>query len=246
MRNPAAKAGFFVCDRAIAIALEALHVRKPSTHAALDQLFLDARTHNKWQHKDVPDSLLRELVDVLKMGPTSANCSPARFVFVKSKEAKERLKPLLTEGNRDKTMQAPVCAIIGYDLEFYEHLPKLFPHTDARSWFAGKPEKIRDDRLPQRHAAGRLPDPRGARARARLRADVGLRQRRRRQGDFFAGTERQVEFPVQPRLRRSDRPQAALAALRLRRDGEDRLKSAVARANSGGETARALRIGWRP
>ena len=94
--------------------------------------------------KDVPDSLLHQLVDSLKMGPTSANCSPARFVFVKSKEAKERLKPFLSEGNRDKTMQAPVCAIIGYDLEFYEHLPKLFPHTDARSWFAGKPEKIKE------------------------------------------------------------------------------------------------------
>ena len=110
----------------------------------LGQLFLDARTHNAWQQKDVPDALLRRLVDVLKMGPTSANCSPARFVFVKSKEAKERLKPHLSEGNRDKTMKAPVCTIIGYDLEFYEHLPKLFPHTDARSWFAGQPEKIKD------------------------------------------------------------------------------------------------------
>jgi 3-hydroxypropanoate dehydrogenase len=110
----------------------------------LGQLFLDARTHNAWQEKDVPDALLRRLVDVLKMGPTSANCSPARFVFVKSKEAKERLKPHLSEGNRDKTMKAPVCTIIAYDLDFYEHLPKLFPHTDARSWFAGKPEKIKE------------------------------------------------------------------------------------------------------
>jgi 3-hydroxypropanoate dehydrogenase len=110
----------------------------------LGQVFLDARTHNAWQEKDVPDALLRRLVDVLKMGPTSANCSPARFVFVKSKEAKERLKPHLSEGNRDKTMKAPVCTIIGYDLDFYEHLPKLFPHTDARSWFAGKPEKIKE------------------------------------------------------------------------------------------------------
>src|SRR5438552_805819 len=110
----------------------------------LGQLFLDARTHNAWQQKDVPDSLLRRLVDVLKMGPTSANCSPARFVFVKSEEAKERLKPHLSEGNRDKTMKAPVCTIVGYDLDFYEHLPKLFPHTDARSWFAGNPEKIKE------------------------------------------------------------------------------------------------------
>lgn len=111
---------------------------------ALRRLFLDARTHNKWHEKDVPDAVLRDLVDTLKLGPTSANCSPARFVFVKSKEAKERLKPHLSEGNRDKTMAAPVCAIIGYDMEFYEHLPKLFPHTDARSWFAGKPEKIKE------------------------------------------------------------------------------------------------------
>jgi 3-hydroxypropanoate dehydrogenase len=76
------------------------------------------------------------------MGPTSANCSPARILFVKSDAAKERLKPHLSSGNVAKTMSAPVCAIIGYDLEFYEKLPKLFPHTDARSWFAGKDQKI--------------------------------------------------------------------------------------------------------
>jgi 3-hydroxypropanoate dehydrogenase len=99
---------------------------------ALRQIFLDARTHNKWQPQDVPDSLLREIVDVLKMGPTSANCSPARNLFLKSK-AKERLKPYLDETNKEKTMQAPVCAIIGYDLKFYEHLPKLFPHKDAKA-----------------------------------------------------------------------------------------------------------------
>ena len=112
--------------------------------ATLRQLFLDARTHNAWQPKEVPDSALHQLVETLKLGPTSANCSPARFVFVKSTEAKERLKPFMSEGNRDKTMQAPVCAVIGYDLEFYERLPKLFPHTDARSWFVGKPEKIKE------------------------------------------------------------------------------------------------------
>ena len=110
--------------------------------SALDQLFLEARTHNAWRDQDVPNALLHEIVDLAKMGPTSANCSPASFIFVKSRAAKERLKPHLSEGNRDKTMKAPVCAIIGYDLDFYEHLPKLFPHTDAKSWFAGKPEKI--------------------------------------------------------------------------------------------------------
>jgi 3-hydroxypropanoate dehydrogenase len=108
----------------------------------LDQIFLQARTHNKWQDKPVPDELLRQLVDVMKMGPTSANQSPARIVFVRSHEAKKRLEPYLSEGNRAKTMSAPVCAIIGYDMKFYEHLPKLFPHADAKSWFEGKPEAV--------------------------------------------------------------------------------------------------------
>jgi 3-hydroxypropanoate dehydrogenase len=110
--------------------------------ACLDQLFRAARTHNSWQDRDVPDELLHSIVDLLKLGPTSANCSPARFIFVKSREAKERLKPFLSDGNRDKTMKAPVCAIIGYDLDFYLHLPKLFPHTDAKSWFEGNEKKI--------------------------------------------------------------------------------------------------------
>jgi 3-hydroxypropanoate dehydrogenase len=119
-------------------------VTKPVSESCLDQIFRDARTHNAWRDQDVPDALLHELINLVKLGPTSANSSPARFLFVKSPEAKERLKPLLSEGNRDKTMKAPVCAIIGYDLDFYEHLPKLFPHTDARSWFAGKDAKILD------------------------------------------------------------------------------------------------------
>jgi 3-hydroxypropanoate dehydrogenase len=116
--------------------------RLPET--CLDQLFGTARTHNAWHEQDVPDALLHEIVGLAKLGPTSANCSPARFLFVKSRAAKQRLKPHLSDGNRDKTMAAPVCVIIGYDLDFYEHLPKLFPHTDAKSWFAGKPEKIFD------------------------------------------------------------------------------------------------------
>lgn len=109
----------------------------------LNQIFLEARTYYKWTDRPVPDDLLRRLVDTMKMGPTSANQSPARIVFVKSAEAKKRLEPLLDEGNRAKTMSAPVCAIIGHDLEFYEHFPKLFPHADARSWFVGKDELIR-------------------------------------------------------------------------------------------------------
>lgn len=104
---------------------------------ALDQLFRTARTHNAWQPRDVPDDLLRQLVDLFKMAPTSANCSPARVVFVKSVAAKARLKPHLMQGNVDKTMQAPVTAILGTDYRFYDHLPMLFPHADAKSWFTG-------------------------------------------------------------------------------------------------------------
>ncbi len=109
---------------------------------ALDQLFRQARTHNGWQKRPVDDAILRQLYDLLKMGPTSANCSPARFVFVTSPAAKARLKPYLSPGNVDKTMAAPVTVIVGYDTEFYEKLPHLFPHTDARSWFVGKPDFI--------------------------------------------------------------------------------------------------------
>ena len=110
--------------------------------AGLDLLFREARTHNGWTDKEVSDVLLQAVFDLAKMGPTSANCSPLRIVYVKSQAAKERLKPALIEGNVDKTMAAPVTAVLGHDLEFYEQLPKLFPHTDARSWFLGNDELI--------------------------------------------------------------------------------------------------------
>ncbi len=112
------------------------------TDASLDVLFRQARSHNAWQDTPVSDDLLKQLYDLLKMGPTSANSCPARFVFIKSAEAKEKLKACLDEGNVKKSMTAPVVAIVGMDLEFYEKLSKLFPHTDARSWFIGKPEKV--------------------------------------------------------------------------------------------------------
>ena len=105
--------------------------------AAIDQLFREARTHNGWQARPVSDELLREVVDLAKMGPTSANASPLRVVFVRTPEGKERLKPALSPGNVEKTMAAPVTAIIGHDLAFYELLPRLFPHADARAWFVG-------------------------------------------------------------------------------------------------------------
>lgn len=104
---------------------------------ALRQLFLDARTHNSWLDKPVSAEQLRQLYELTVMGPTSANSQPARFVFVQSAEAKEKLRPFLAPGNVDKTMSAPVTVIVGTDYEFYEKLPEFFPHADARSWFVG-------------------------------------------------------------------------------------------------------------
>jgi len=107
--------------------------------AALDLLFREARTHNGWSAEPVDPALLRQAVDLAKMGPTSANCSPMRVVFVSSAEGKAKLKPCLSPGNLDKTMSAPVTAILAFDPAFYDKLPQLFPHADARSWFAGQP-----------------------------------------------------------------------------------------------------------
>ncbi|HEX4533981.1 MAG TPA: malonic semialdehyde reductase [Rhizomicrobium sp.] len=114
------------------------------THAindeALDTIFRNARTQNKWQDKPVSPAHLMAIYDLMRWGPTSANCSPARIVFVTTPEAKERLKPHLSEGNRAKTMSAPVTAILGYDVDFAEHLPRLFPQApDAKNWFKNPP-----------------------------------------------------------------------------------------------------------
>ena len=111
----------------------------PLDDAALDQLFRTARTYNRFTG-EISDDTLHRLYELVKWGPTSANMSPSRLVFVKSAEAKARLAPALDAGNRDKTLSAPVVAILGYDMKFYDKLPVLFPHTDARSWFAHKPE----------------------------------------------------------------------------------------------------------
>ncbi len=107
--------------------------------AALAALFTEARTHNGWTDDPVSDETLKALYDLVKMGPTSANCSPARFVFVRSAAAKEKLRPALSSGNLEKTMAAPVTVIAAIDGEFYEKLPELFPHADARSWFTTRP-----------------------------------------------------------------------------------------------------------
>lgn len=108
---------------------------------ALDQLFRSARTYNAFSG-EIDDATLHRLYDLLKWGPTAANASPARFVFVRSPEAKAKLGPALDPGNREKTLAAPVTVIVGYDMAFYDKLPVLFPHTDARSWFAGRPEPV--------------------------------------------------------------------------------------------------------
>jgi 3-hydroxypropanoate dehydrogenase len=109
---------------------------------ALDQIFYHARTHNGWLDKPVSDDLLRQVFDLMKWAPTSANTSPARFVFVKSPEAKEKLLPAVSAGNHEKTKTAPVTVIVAEDILFYEHLPRLFPHTDARAWFVGNQPMI--------------------------------------------------------------------------------------------------------
>lgn len=109
---------------------------------ALDQLFNDARTYSHWQNKPIAKTTLKQLYELTRMPPTSANSSPARFIFLQSQEAKQRLKPALAVGNIDKTMSAPVTVIVAQDMEFYEQLPRLFPQADARSWFAGNANAI--------------------------------------------------------------------------------------------------------
>jgi 3-hydroxypropanoate dehydrogenase len=105
--------------------------------SAIDQLFHKGRTFNAFLDKAVPDALLNEAVELAVGGPTAVNSLPFRVVFVRSPEAKARLKPTLAEGNVDKTMVAPVTAIVAYDTKFFEHLPRLFPHADAKAWFSG-------------------------------------------------------------------------------------------------------------
>lgn len=112
----------------------------PLDDSVADALFRNARTKYAWTTQEVADDELRSLYDLVKLGPTSANSSPARFVFIRSKESKDRLKPALSPGNIEKTMAAPVTVIVAYDPYFYEHLPKLFPHADAKSWFSGNPD----------------------------------------------------------------------------------------------------------
>lgn len=111
--------------------------------AALDTLFREARTHNVWQAGEITDADIESIYALTKFGPTSANCCPARFVWIRSDAGKARLKPFLDETNVEKAMTAPVTVIVAHDLEFFDQLPRLFPHDQsARSWFEGKPDKI--------------------------------------------------------------------------------------------------------
>jgi len=119
-------------------------MNEPLEQSALDQLFVEARTHSKWQPRNVSNDQLRALFDLLKWGPTSMNCLPARFVFLRTQAAKERLVPALMAGNVDKVRTAPVTVIVAHDTRFYDHLPTLWPHSsDARNMFADNPELAR-------------------------------------------------------------------------------------------------------
>ncbi len=120
---------------------------KSVDQAAIAQLFTEARTHSVWQDKHVDDALLKQIYEAMKFGPTAANSSPARIVFVKSAEQKARLVDCVSAGNVEKTRSAPVTAIIAFDNAFHDQLPKLFPHADARAWYAGNDEKIARDAL---------------------------------------------------------------------------------------------------
>jgi 3-hydroxypropanoate dehydrogenase len=117
-------------------------MHKTVNDEALDLLFRSARTHTAWRDEPVDDALLRQVYDLARLGPTSANMCPLRVVFVKSPAAKEKLKPCLDPGNVEKTMRAPVTAIFAMDIRFYEKLPKLYPHADAKAWFKDLPENV--------------------------------------------------------------------------------------------------------
>lgn len=160
---------------------------------SLDLLFCAARTHNVWLDKPVTDAQLHQMYDLMKWGATSANCSPARVVFVRSDAERARLAECMAPGNVDKTRAAPVTAIIGMDLSFYEKLPQLFPHADARSWFAGNLPLIEE-------TAFRNSSLQGAYLMLAARA-IGLDcgpmsgfDADKLNAAFFAGTEHRVNF----------------------------------------------------
>ena len=150
-------------------------VRQALNDDALDAIFRTARTCNGWLDKPVTDGTLHRIYDLMKWGPTSANSSPARFLFLRTQAAKERLLPALAPANVQKTMSAPVTVIVGYDTRFYEKMPNLFPRNPGfRDLVCGQPGISGRDRKAEQYLAGRIPDRRRPRAGTRLRPHVGL------------------------------------------------------------------------
>ena len=189
----------------------------PIDSNALATLFSEARTHSAWLDKALPDALLEQLYDHVRLGPTAVNSCPARFVFVRSAEGKQKLAPCLSKGNLDKTLAAPVTVIVAYDEDFPETLPELFPFADARSWYAGQPALITENALRNSSLqAGYLIL--AARALgARLRTDVRLRRQGIERG-LLRRHHLEIQSVDQPRLRRCQqaaRP-SATPALRPR------------------------------
>lgn len=124
----------------------------PSDPELLNRLFMHARTYNHWLPKPVDDALLMRAWNLARLGPSSANCQPLRVLFVRSAEARARLKACLAPGNVEKTMAAPVTALFAADMHFYDHLPRLYPHADARNWFAGEALKSVADETAERNS----------------------------------------------------------------------------------------------
>ena len=201
-----------------------IHVpdRKTIDPAALAQIFTEARTHNAFLDKPVSDELLEKAIELAKMGPTSANQSPMRVLFLRSHAAKERLRPALSPGNLDKTMKAPVVAITAYDEEFYEHLPFLMPHVDAKSWFSGDPVKAARSAFQN----GTLQVAYLLIALRSLGLDTGPMtgfDNAKVDAEFFPEGQREVERADQYRLRRREQAVPAQPAALVRPDGEDPL-----------------------
>ena len=185
---------------------EAPDLAPPRTAVSKDcinQLLREARTHGVWLPHPVSSATLRRAYELASFGPTSANTTPARFVFLSTLKAKERLRPALAPGNVDKTMAAPVTVIIAWDTEFYEKLPTLFLHKDMRSVFLGKPELIQETAFRNSSPRSWLLHSRCTRSGSRLRPDVWIRCRKS-QRRVFSRWQVEIESSLQFRLRRRE------------------------------------------
>ncbi len=198
---------------------------QPLADAALDQLFRTARTYNGYLDKPVTEAQLHAIWDLMKMGPTSANQMPARLVWCVTPEAKEKLAALAGGANPDKIRKAPATVIIGMDLDFHEQLPWLFPHTDAKSWFDGN-EPLRQISAMRNSTLQGGYFILAARAGAGYRADVGLRQRRRRRRVLRRYAAREIQLHLHAGLWRSRHDLRAQPAPGFRDVQHDRLTGA--------------------